>query len=206
MYIKQEWVENGLTSTLDLKKIVLAHKNMKDRCYNKNHSSYKHYGERGISVCDEWLNNRDAFIAWSLANGFSSKNTIDRINNDFGYAPDNCRWVSMSIQQSNKRCYGKIVLDGEEMTIYDAIIKSGAKTKSEVSRARKRISNYGVTSIKELSCLHLRSLRVGDRENKCLVCGRIESCKWRDDGALCNTCYCRKLRRSKAIQILYQAG
>lgn len=201
LYIKNEWAESGLRSIDDLKKIILAHKNMKDRCCNKNNKSYKHYGERGISVCHEWIDNRDAFISWSIVNGFCRDRSIDRIDNNLGYSPSNCRWVSMSIQQSNKRCYGKIFVDGQEMTIYEAIIKSGAKTKSEISRARKRISDRGVTTMSELSCSHLRSFRALNRENKCSICGRTDSCKWRANGTLCNTCYCAKLRRSKDAKI-----
>src|SRR5574344_1704539 len=66
---------------------------MIDRCYNKNNQSYHYYGERGISVCEEWIgvNGFFSFLYWSNSNGYSKNLTIDRIDNDKNYCPDNCR-------------------------------------------------------------------------------------------------------------------
>lgn len=82
--------------------------NMKTRCYNKNNKTYKYYGKRGITICEEWKNDFQAFYDWAMENGYNEKAkrgecTIDRINNDGNYEPSNCRWVSMKIQQKNKR-------------------------------------------------------------------------------------------------------
>lgn len=76
---------------------------MKKRCYNPNDARYDRYGGRGITVCDEWLHDFAAFYKWALENGYSDKLTIDRIDNDKGYSPDNCRWVSEK-EQSRNRC------------------------------------------------------------------------------------------------------
>ncbi len=76
---------------------------MKSRCYNSNNTSYKHYGGRNITVCDEWLNNRDEFTAWALTEGYDDTLEIDRINNDLGYSPNNCRWVTRAVQCQNTR-------------------------------------------------------------------------------------------------------
>jgi hypothetical protein len=67
--------------------------NMRERCSNPNSEKYPRYGGRGITVCDEW-NNFRAFAAWAHANGYAEGLAIDRINNDRGYSPDNCRWVT----------------------------------------------------------------------------------------------------------------
>lgn len=80
---------------------------MKKRCYNANSKSYKYYGGRGIKICDEWLNDFEAFLRWSMDNGYQENLTIDRINVNGDYCPNNCRWITMAEQQRNKRNYTK---------------------------------------------------------------------------------------------------
>lgn len=75
--------------------------NMKQRCYNSNSTVYPRYGERGIIICQEWLDNPDAFIDWALMNGFQRGLEIDRINNNEGYSPENCRWITHKMQMMN---------------------------------------------------------------------------------------------------------
>ena len=76
--------------------------NMKTRCYNPNATRFEHWGGRGITVCDEWKNNFKAFYDWSMSHGYSDELTIDRIDNDKGYSPENCRWVTVAEQNKNK--------------------------------------------------------------------------------------------------------
>ena len=76
---------------------------MKQRCYNPKDISYSYCGNKGIIICQEWLDNPDAFIDWALINGFHKELQIDRIDNDGPYRPDNCRWVSAQIQQRNRK-------------------------------------------------------------------------------------------------------
>lgn len=77
--------------------------NMKARCYRQQSSSYDRYGGRGITVCDEWRDDFAAFRGWALSNGYSDELTIDRIDNDRGYEPRNCRWVDRTVQSRNRR-------------------------------------------------------------------------------------------------------
>lgn len=78
---------------------------MKQRCSNPNFKQYKDYGGRGIKVCDEWNGKYgfDAFAEWALSNGYSESLEIDRQNNELGYFPDNCRWVTHKENMNNTR-------------------------------------------------------------------------------------------------------
>ena len=84
---------------------------MNQRCYNKNNRQYHRYGGRGITICDEWKNDSRAFIEWAYANGYDDKAPqkaceIDRIDNDKGYSPENCRWVDNKTNSRNmSRCH-----------------------------------------------------------------------------------------------------
>lgn len=76
---------------------------MKERCYNASNKKFKYYGARGIFVCDEWRDDFEVFCTWSLKHGYCRWLTIDRIDNDREYSPDNCRWTTYAVQNSNQR-------------------------------------------------------------------------------------------------------
>lgn len=99
------------------KKLYYVWHHMKDRCFNPNNKRYHHYGGRGITVCDEWRSDFVAFREWSLANGYREGLTIDRIDNNGNYQPENCRWITNFEQQSNKSNNRFITAHGETHTI-----------------------------------------------------------------------------------------
>ena len=76
---------------------------MKSRCYRKSDKDYPNYGGRGITMCDEWRYDFWAFADWAMENGYRDGLTIDRKDNDKGYSPDNCRWITRYEQNQNKR-------------------------------------------------------------------------------------------------------
>lgn len=89
-------------------RLYKVYSNMKNRCYNKNSSDYQYYGARGIKICAEWLNAYATFKYWAYANGYDDNAasgicTIDRVNVDGDYEPQNCRWVNMSVQSKKPK-------------------------------------------------------------------------------------------------------
>lgn len=99
------------------KRVYNIYCDMKRRCYNKNTKHYVNYGGRGIKVCEEWINDFEKFLTWSLENGYKDSLTIDRINNDGNYEPSNCRWTSQKEQSNNKRTNHKITICGITMNL-----------------------------------------------------------------------------------------
>lgn len=86
---------------------------MKNRCYNIKTQRYKDYGARGITVCDEWKHNFQAFYNWSISHGYADNLTIDRKDNNAGYSPDNCRWATVTEQNRNSRSCNFITYKGQ---------------------------------------------------------------------------------------------
>lgn len=90
---------------------------IKTRCYNKNEYSYKDYGGRGIIVCDEWVNDFQAFHDWAIENGYDDNLTIDRIDVNGNYEPINCRWADKNTQMNNTTRSHYLEYNGETHTI-----------------------------------------------------------------------------------------
>ncbi len=107
---------------------------IKDRCNNSKTKIYKYYGGRGITVCDEWKNDFQAFYDWAMTNGYSDSLTIDRINYNGNYEPSNCRWVDMTIQNRNKKNNIVVECHGNSMCLAEASEVSGINCKTLYTR------------------------------------------------------------------------
>lgn len=90
---------------------------VKQRCYYQKNASYKHYGARGIIMCNEWRDNFQAFYDWSISNGYKKGLQIDRIDVNGNYEPNNCRWVSNYINANNKRNNINFTYHNKTMTL-----------------------------------------------------------------------------------------
>ena len=99
------------------RRLMVIYYGMKQRCYYKKQPYYSCYGGRGIKICDEWLGDNGAatFYKWAMANGYNENSSIDRIDNDKGYSPDNCRFIPRLAQQANRRCVDKIMHHIEQL-------------------------------------------------------------------------------------------
>lgn len=92
-------------------------KNMKKRCDNPNTHEYENYGGRGIGVCEEWSSNFKSFYNWAINNGWLKELTIDRIDVNGNYCPENCRWVDMKTQMNNTTRNKYIEYNGDVYTL-----------------------------------------------------------------------------------------
>lgn len=104
----------------------LAWINMKCRCYDENDDSYKNYGERGIIVCDRWLNSYKNFLE-DMGRRPSNLHSLERKDNDGIYEPSNCKWATQGVQSRNRRTNVWLEHDGQRMILLDWAHKWGIK-------------------------------------------------------------------------------
>lgn len=105
-------MKHGLSGT----RINQIHRAMKRRCLNPNCYEYKDYGGRGITICDEWMEFKP-FYEWAMKNGYSDNLTIDRIDNNGNYEPNNCRWADWYMQANNTRTNRFLTYNGKTQTV-----------------------------------------------------------------------------------------
>lgn len=120
-------------------RLYCIHQGIKKRCYNKQEKAYPNYGGRGITMCDEWRKDFMVFYNWAMNNGYNDNLTIDRINVDGNYEPDNCRCVDRKTQNINTRreLYGIVLHEYNSLEYFSL--------KYNISRrlVRQRFITYG---------------------------------------------------------------
>jgi hypothetical protein len=113
---RERAAESSATHNLSRHPLFQRWQAMMNRCYEETNVSYRNYGERGITVCREWHDVAN-YIAWAEQQGWSEGLTIDRINNDLGYCPSNCRLASMTEQGNNRRNNHILEYRGKSQTV-----------------------------------------------------------------------------------------
>ena len=119
----------------------IAWRNMKQRCFNSNNKDYLHYGGRGITVCDRWRNSFKTFLA-DMGLKPTSKHSIDRIDNDSNYCPENCKWSTRVEQNNNQRTNHLITIEGKTYTIAQWEKKMGYGEQVIYQRLERGWSEY----------------------------------------------------------------
>lgn len=104
---------HGMSKT----RIYYIWRSMKTRCNNPNDTAYHNYGARGIRVCDKWNNSFEEFHSWAINNGYDKLYTLERIDVNDNYYPENCKWVTMKEQQNNRRNNATYTVNGETKTL-----------------------------------------------------------------------------------------
>lgn len=113
--------------------------NMKKRCYSKSHKSYEHYGARGVTVCDRWRESFENFYA-DMGPRPGPEFSIDRIDNDRGYEPGNCRWATSVEQANNRRGCTCVEVDGKSMTISELARAHSLPRRTVADRLKRGLS------------------------------------------------------------------
>lgn len=164
-------VKHGMCGT----RIYSIYSHMIERCTSKNTQRYARYAGRGITVCEEWSDfdtGFKSFYDWSMKNGYDEKLTIDRIDNDGGYSPKNCRWVDIKTQSNNKSNNRIVEYMGERYTLSNLCLllninrgtlknrlKTGLRdedlsravmTREDINKMRRALSEEQVGEIKRL--------------------------------------------------------
>lgn len=133
-----EWLSSrNRTHGLSYTKFYEVYRGIIKRCYDPNAINYADYGGRGISVCDEWKDDAGAFYDWAMANGWTEGLTIDRIDVNGPYSPENCRWITSKDQCYNKRNNRLITCNGVTMTLTQWAEVKGMNKQTLAARLEK---------------------------------------------------------------------
>ena len=138
---------HGMTKS----RIYRIYQHMKDRCYRVTDKKYQRYGGRGIKICDEWLDDFMKFYNWSIQNGYKENLTIDRIDNDGNYEPQNCRWTTRKEQNRNYSRNILLTYKGETKCMIEWGEKLGIKYNTLRNLIKKGFSIEDIMSQNKLN-------------------------------------------------------
>ncbi len=141
-HASEMFMKHGMADT----RLYYVWSGIKSRCYNSNVYEYRFYGARGISMCEKWCNNFEAFYDWAISNGYDNSAprgtyTIDRIDTDGDYSPENCRLITQKQQMNNTRTNHILEYNGNFHTIAEWSRITGISQ----FKIRNRVSRLGWT-------------------------------------------------------------
>ena len=147
--IKMQNYKHGMSNT----RLFHIWMGLKHRCTNPNFCDAKLYSERGITICDEWKNDFTAFYDWSMLNGYNDSLSIDRIDSNGNYCPQNCRWANHYVQANNRRNSNIVTYHGNSNNLDDMCRSLNVNSKVIRSRMKRNnlsfeeaVDNYEYTS------------------------------------------------------------
>lgn len=127
------------------KRIFKIYQGMIQRCYNPNNKNFTDYGGKGIGICEDWLNNPKSFEDWAISHGYENDLTIDRIDSNKNYCPDNCQWITL--EENSRRANANFIeADGKTLsgTQWAEMLGFGKNT------INKLIRKYPLNKVEEL--------------------------------------------------------
>ena len=127
------------------KRIFKIYQGMIQRCYNPNNKNFTDYGGKGIGICEDWLNNPKSFEDWAISHGYENDLTIDRIDSNKNYCPDNCQWITL--EENSRRANANFIeVDGKTLsgTQWAEMLGFGKNT------INKLIRKYPLNKVEEL--------------------------------------------------------
>ena len=156
--------------------------NMRGRCYSPKHHGFKYYGGRGIKVCDEWNDSFETFYEWAINNGYEKNLTIERINVNGDYCPNNCTWISKSEQQRNRRDTIYLTYNGKTLNTWQWSKITGL---SQETISQRRYSHWNDERILTEPCIKCEAKNIKEKNTPILenllqtnaTCGIIEVVK-----------------------------
>lgn len=138
---KDSNIKNKTTHGMTKTRIYDIWSGMKKRCYNPTNNNYLYYGKRGIGVCEEWKGSFESFYDWAINNGYQENLSLDRIDNDKNYCPENCRWASIKEQNNNRGVSINITYNGKTQNLSEWC----KELKLSYITVYQRITKYGYT-------------------------------------------------------------
>ena len=141
-------VRHGLYK--DHKELFNLWQTMKTRCENPKRKNFKRYGARGITVCEEWHEAKN-FVEWALSNGYKKGLQLDRIDNNKGYSPDNCRFVTATENSRNRRNSRLLTINGETKCVSEWCELKSVSKYTVYSWIRERGEEYAEQRLSDIT-------------------------------------------------------